>query len=417
MKLLICKYLLTSIRQFKLCLDNFTSLRLIFSKMASVKFAVIDVNDFLSKKQSAEPELASDWSKLEELYNKKLWHQLTLKVQEIVTHPTLQKGDNLIQLYNNFLTTFENKINPLSLVEIIVHVIKQFTDKKEAVAFLEKIEAKVKINDEAVALSKVLQGQLYLEHLKDLDATEKIIEQLEGSLEDADGVTPVHGRFYKLASEYYRVRGPVGKYYRCALRHVGCAGGGASLPPAERRLLATRLAIAAVIAPDVYDLAELLAHPILESVEGTEDAWAKELVLAVCRGDVVAYDRVKPRVPHPELNKADRQLRQKIAILCLMEMAFNKSSAQRKLTFAEIAREARIPLDEVELLVMKALAEKLIRGHIDQVGGVAHVSWVRARALDCAGAAALAARLAAWCDAVAAADSLLYGAAPDLLTA
>lgn len=48
-------------------------------------------------------------------------------------------------------------------------------------------------------------------------------------------------------------------------------------------------------------------------------------------------------------------------------MAFNRTSAQRKLTFAEIAREARVPIDEVELLVMKALAEKLIRGHIDQV--------------------------------------------------
>lgn len=38
---------------------------------ATVKFAVIDVNDFLSKKQTADPELAADWAKLEELYNKK----------------------------------------------------------------------------------------------------------------------------------------------------------------------------------------------------------------------------------------------------------------------------------------------------------------------------------------------------------
>lgn len=50
---------------------------------------------------------------------------------------------------------------------------------------------------------QVLQGQLYLEKLNDLDSTEKIITELEGSLEDADGVTPVHARFYKLASEYY----------------------------------------------------------------------------------------------------------------------------------------------------------------------------------------------------------------------
>lgn len=384
--------------------------------MAAVKFAVIDVNDFLSKKQSAEPDLAADWAKLEELYNKKLWHQLTLKVQELVNQPSLKSGDNLIQLYNNFINTFENKINPLSLIEIVAHIVEQYPNKKDAIAFLEKMETKVKMNDEALALCKVLQGQIYLEQLNDLDATEKIIEQLEGTLEDADGVTPVHGRFYKLASEYYRVRGPLARYYRAALRYVGCRGGGAELQPEQRRACALRLALAAVLAPNVYDLGELLAHPILESLEGTSDAWACALVRAVAAGDVVAFDRVRAKAPHPDLQRADRQLRQKIAILCLMEMAFNRTSAQRKLTFSEIAREARVPHDEVELLVMKALAEKLIRGHIDQVSESVQVRWVRPRALPRAGAAALAGRLAAWAAAVAAAADLLAAAAPDLLS-
>ncbi|CAH2056042.1 unnamed protein product, partial [Iphiclides podalirius] len=384
--------------------------------MASVKFAIVDVNDFLSKKQAADPELAADWAKLEELYNKKLWHQVTLKLQDFVNYPSLQSGDNLIQLYNNFITVFENKINPLSLVEIVAHIVQQFKDKKEAIAFLEKIEKKVHINDEAVCLCKVLQGQIHLEQLNDLDATEKIIEYLEQTLEDAEGVTPVHGRFYKLASEYYRVRGPMDSYYRAALRYVGCAGGGAELPVAERRACALRLALAGVIAPTVYDLGELLAHPILESLEGTPDAWACELVKAVAAGDIVAFEKIRAQAPHPELHKADRQLRQKIAILCLMEMAFNRSSTQRKLSFAEIAREARVPRDEVELLVMKALAEKLIRGHIDQVSESVRVRWVRPRALGRAGAAALAQRLDAWCRAVAGASLLLSRNAPDLLT-
>ncbi|XP_072948599.1 26S proteasome non-ATPase regulatory subunit 13 [Epargyreus clarus] len=384
--------------------------------MASVKFAVLDVNNYLTTKQTTEPELAADWAQLEELYNKKLWHQLTLKLQELVKHPSLQKGDNLIQLYNNFLSVFENKINPLSLVEIVAFIVEQYTNKKDAIAFLEKVEAKVKMNDEALTLCKVLQGQIYLEQLNDLDATEKIIEQLEGTLEDADGVTPVHGRFYKLASEYYRVRGPMAKYYRSALRYVGCERGGAALPLAARRATALRLALAAVIAPTVYDLGELLAHPILESLEGTPDAWACELVKAVAAGDVVTFEKIRAQAPNPELHRADRQLRQKIAILCLMEMAFNRTSAQRKLSFSEIAREARVPHDEVELLVMKALAEKLIRGHIDQVSETVSVSWVRARAVGRAGAGALARRLDAWCAAAAAAAALLHSSAPDLLT-
>ncbi|XP_059046792.1 26S proteasome non-ATPase regulatory subunit 13 isoform X2 [Achroia grisella] len=384
--------------------------------MASVKFAVVDVNDYLSKKQSTELDLAAEWAKLEELYNKKLWHQLTLKVQELVNQPSLKSGDNLIQLYNNFLSTFENKINPLSLIEICAHIVEQYANKKEAIAFLEKMEPKVKVNDEALTLCKVLQGQIYLEQLNDLDATEKIIEQLEGTLEDADGVTPVHGRFYKLASEYYRVRGPLARYYRCALRHVGCAAGGALLEPEQRRACALRLALAAVLAPTVYDLGELLAHPILESLEGTREAWALALVRAAAAGDVAAFERARAAAPHPDLQRADRQLRQKVAILCLMQMAFNRTSAQRKLTFSEIAREARVPHDEVELLVMKALAEKLIRGHIDQVSESVQVRWVRPRALPRAGAAALAERLAAWGQAVGAAADLLAGAAPDLLT-
>ncbi|KAL0809452.1 hypothetical protein ABMA28_011629 [Loxostege sticticalis] len=383
--------------------------------MATVKFAVIDVNDFLSRKQAAEPDIATDWARLEELYNKKLWHQLTLKLLEFVDHPTLQTGDNLIQLYNNFLTTFENKINPLSLVEIIAHVVKQFTNKKDAIAFLEKMEAKVKANDEALALCKVLQGQIYLEHLNDLDSTEKIIETLEGSLEDADGVTPVHGRFYKLASEYYRVRGPMARYYRAALRYLGCTNAGASLPAAERRAVALRLALAAVLAPSVYDLGELLAHPILESLEGTSDAWAIELVRACACGDIQAFAAAQQKAQHPDLRRADQQLARKLAILCLMEMAFNRTSAQRKLTFSEIAREARVPHDEVELLVMKALAEGLLKGHIDQVSETVTIRWVRPRALPRAGAAALARRLDAWCAAVAGAADLLQHSAPDLL--
>lgn len=49
---------------------------------------------------------------------------------------------------------FFYRINPLSLVEIIAIVIEQFKDPKEAVAFLEKTEPKVKINPDAQNLCK-----------------------------------------------------------------------------------------------------------------------------------------------------------------------------------------------------------------------------------------------------------------------
>lgn len=89
-------------------------------------------------------------------------------------------------------------------MEIVAYVVEQYQDKREAVAFLEKLEGKVKVNTDAQNLCKVLAGQILLEKLNDLNATKKIIEEVEVTLDNADGVTPVHGRFYLLASQYYR---------------------------------------------------------------------------------------------------------------------------------------------------------------------------------------------------------------------
>lgn len=89
-------------------------------------------------------------------------------------------------------------------MEIVAYLVEQFQEKREAVAFLEKLEAKVKVNADAQNLCKVLAGQILLEKLNDLDATKKIIEDVEATLDNAEGVTPVHGRFYLLASQYYR---------------------------------------------------------------------------------------------------------------------------------------------------------------------------------------------------------------------
>lgn len=90
------------------------------------------------------------------------------------------------------------------MVEIVAIVVEQYKEPKEAISFLEKTEPKVKIDTDAQNLCKVLAGQIYLEKLNDLDATKKIIEEVEATLDNADGVTAVHGRFYLLASQYYR---------------------------------------------------------------------------------------------------------------------------------------------------------------------------------------------------------------------
>jgi 26S proteasome regulatory subunit N9 len=60
-----------------------------------------------------------------------------------------------------------------------------------------------------------------------------------------------------------------------------------------------------------------------------------------------------------------------------MEMTFKRPATDRQLTFEEISRETRLPVNEFESLVMKALAQGLVRGAIDQVASNVHMTWVQ----------------------------------------
>ena len=57
-----------------------------------------DTNKFLSDiKASSTPELSTKWAKVEEYYNKKLWHQLTKLLQQLIKEPSLQVMTKYIQ--------------------------------------------------------------------------------------------------------------------------------------------------------------------------------------------------------------------------------------------------------------------------------------------------------------------------------
>ncbi|KAK7869786.1 hypothetical protein R5R35_008317 [Gryllus longicercus] len=377
-----------------------------------------DVSSYLSAKQSSETDkqVAEEWARLEELHSKKLWHQLTLKLETFVKHSSLQKGDNLVQLYNNFIQTFENKINPLSLVEILAHVVVQFEDQREALQFLEKAEGKVKSSNEAVALCKVLSGQIMLEKLNDQDGTKKIIEDVEKILDEADGVTSVHGRYYLLASQYYRLQGRHADYYRTALRYLGCVEL-SEMPQEEQEQHAFFLGLAALLGEGVYNLGELLAHPVLETLNTTDKAWLVELLYAFNSGDISLFDKMKPQwASIPDLTAQELKLRQKISLLCLMEMTFKRPATNRQLTFEEISRETRLPITEVELLVMKALAQGLVKGAIDQVANNVHMTWVQPRVLDKQQISSMVQRLDTWCKDVNSMELLLETKAHEFLT-
>ena len=59
-----------------------------------------------------------------------------------------------------------------------------------------------------------------------------------------------------------------------------------------------------------------------------------------------------------------------------MEMTFKCPANKRKITFEEISKETRLPLGDIEMLIMKALAQGLVKGSIDQVAQAVNMTWV-----------------------------------------
>lgn len=121
-------------------------------------------------------------------------------------------------------------------------------------------------------------------------------------------------------------------------------------------------------------------HPILDSLTGTEFEVVRNLLFAFNSGDIARFESLIPEIASKEVSPplpcslpravTDKDLmmmqpflqqhfpflREKICLLALIESVFKRPTQDRKLPFAIISKEAQVPVEEVEHLVMKALA-------------------------------------------------------------
>ncbi|KAK2162355.1 hypothetical protein LSH36_100g10017 [Paralvinella palmiformis] len=324
-----------------------------------------DVAGYLAEQQrKSTGELAQDWATIEELYNKKLWHQLTLKLLQFVKNPIFSQGDGLVKMYHNFISDFDHRINPLAFMEIILFVIKQMKDPKETIEFLDKIKEK------------------------------QVLKDAESVLDSIDGISTVHGRFYELSSNYHKLMGNHALYYREALRFLGCIDL-ADIPVPEQVERAFNLGLAAILGEGVYNFGELLAHPVLDKLKGTEKEWLVGLLYTFNSGNISRFEELKQHWQN--------------------QMTFKRPATDRLLSFKEISAETRLPTNEIEFLVMKALSLKLVKGSIDEVEQKVHMTWVQPRVLDREQIAVMQKKLNFWNTDVKEMEKLVEDKAQDIL--
>jgi 26S proteasome regulatory subunit N9 len=89
-------------------------------------------------------------------------------------------------------------------------------------------------------------------------------------------------------------------------------------------------------------------------------------------------------------------VKEKITLLALVNMVFERPSLERTLQFEDIAHRVCVSIEQVEWVIMRALSLKLIEGTMDQVEQTVDVTWVMPRVLNGKQMEELATRFGEW---------------------
>ncbi|ODQ65237.1 PCI-domain-containing protein, partial [Nadsonia fulvescens var. elongata DSM 6958] len=333
-------------------------------------------------RMEADPELAPQFYTMEDLWERKLWHQLTSALAEFFRDPL--SIPLRIRVYSQFISFFQNKINQLKLVTFGLSAATQYNDANEALEFLSVLSDKVNTpsTQDAYVFSQIEIARVKLS-LKDFDGARSVLDSASSILDKFDSTESIiNAAFYGVNSDYYMAKGEFSAYYRHALLYLACADL-SLLSIVEIQKIAYNLCIAALLGDEIYNFGELLLHPVLDSLKDTEYSWLRDLLLAINAGDIPSFENLVQNLSkQPILENAAPFLKQKICLTALIEAVFKRPSTDRTLTFETIAKETYIVNDEVEHLVMKALSLGLIRGLIDEVSQTVAITWLQPRVMN-----------------------------------
>jgi len=322
-----------------------------------------------------------------DLHRRRLWHQLTGKLEEFVHPDKMRDNIDLVQFYTSFIKTFEQRLNQLSLVRICVNIAHQIPTASTKVEFIQNISKLPKVVEtpEAVITAKVNIAEYHLAN-NNLESSKELLNEAKATLDVTAGIeSAVYSTYHHAWALYYIIKQEPENFFASALSYLGYTKL-EQIPESERAGLAFNMGVAALLGEKIYNFGEFINHPILENM-APDRKWLVEVLRVFYAGNIREWVALKSKY-HTELNKPEfglvakaHVLEDKIAILSFLELVFTKTGQDRKISFEDISKATLTDPNKVELLVMRALSVGLIKGTLDEVDHVVYVSWVQPRLL------------------------------------
>jgi len=164
------------------------------------------IEAFVDSQRAEFPDLAGTYENFGSLYERKLWHQLSVALEQFVNDPRNNRGSNFKVLYTDFISKFEARLSHVRLALIVSTIGHSFADPTEALNLFQHIlKSQAKLGPEA---TMCLEMDVVLVSLK-LGEVERAKDLLEGAKTAlaslASSETVVFSKFYKATAEYRKV--------------------------------------------------------------------------------------------------------------------------------------------------------------------------------------------------------------------
>jgi 26S proteasome regulatory subunit N9 len=386
-----------------------------------------DITAFIAEESSKYSNLAGDYQALNSFYENKQYHQLTEKLDTIVKDRSKWSGTNMVDLYKKFINEFKSRINPVSLVDFAVTASKQLYPSRpyvqeelnvaasfldETQTFLSQGATKNALLGSSESLSAnalhLCKSELFLLKVfgeNTENGKQALLQELKpriAALEELRSPEPlVQSSFHRCAAELHRSMGNYGQFYKSCLMYLVFTPT-ENVANDEGLKLATDLSFAALLGDGIYNFGEIITNNILSLLDGTDKVWLKEMLEIFNNGNIAGFEPLvnkNRQVIESQIEnfkEQEQKLKAKLELLSLMELVFRRPAKDRTIGFNEIAKTIQRPVTDVEVIVMRAMSEGLIRGTIDEVDQVLEATWVEPRVLDAPQIKSMVDRLDTW---------------------
>lgn len=343
--------------------------------------------DFISSQVAQYPDLAEKYEELGRFSQQRLWHELTIALLAFLENKSNRRGNNFIELFHNFIAPNELKLSSVKLTMLITITSSCYESLDDSLNFLlSKLNGKSKL-DETCTICVELDIAMVRIKLGQHREAKDIIDRATVNVSTKNVERIVFSKYYNALSRYYlATQGPTEKFYRNSLTLLSYTPM-EELMEEDRLHLATDMAIAAITGKDIFNFGEVIATPILKYLRNTPNDWLESLIMALNDGEVAIFNKIISTCQdkfqqNPYLMSRLSEIQLKVVILCVMNIAFERTSHERKLTFQEISARTQVSVDQVEWILMQAMALGQIRGVIDEVAQNIQISWVKPRVLN-----------------------------------